>query len=382
VIGIAIFQSLLYGIGSILAFFYRLIPNYGIAIILLTLAMRVLLLPLGLKQIRSMQSMQAIQPQVKAIQQKYKGNRQKINEETMKLYRERGVNPLSGCLPLLLQFPLLIALFAVLRVPGGLVHIPQDSSLHTAIVNQDTSFLGVNDNLLCSAVEAGREVPITYPKGWPPEDKFTSPTLHCGHGFPVRIPYYVLAGLMVLTTYYQQRQMQRASPSTVNQQQQMITRFMPILFGVWGFIFPMGLVVYWTTTNLVQIGQQHFMLQRGGKGQEEPARKAPGKGPSGDGGRGGQPGGTGRPGGAVRRGPSRGSGRTTGRSGTGSGVPRRGTAGRGAGDDGQGVGRKPELGPGGGRRRGPLPPRSGGSGGGGGSSGARDAGDRKKRRKR
>ncbi len=93
-IGIAIFQSLLYGIGSILAFFYRLIPNYGIAIILLTLAMRVLLLPLGLKQIRSMQSMQAIQPQVKAIQQKYKGNRQKINEETMKLYRERGVNRL------------------------------------------------------------------------------------------------------------------------------------------------------------------------------------------------------------------------------------------------------------------------------------------------
>ena len=351
-IGIAIFQSLLYGIGSILAFFYRLIPNYGIAIILLTLAMRVLLLPLGLKQIRSMQSMQAIQPQVKAIQQKYKGNRQKINEETMKLYRERGVNPLSGCLPLLLQFPLLIALFAVLRVPGGLVHIPQDSSLHTAIVNQDTSFLGVNDNLLCSAVEAGREVPITYPKGWPPEDKFTSPTLHCGHGFPVRIPYYVLAGLMVLTTYYQQRQMQRASPSTVNQQQQMITRFMPILFGVWGFIFPMGLVVYWTTTNLVQIGQQHFMLPR----------------PS--------PTGAGRSAGASPDG-SRKLGPSKPREGRERPVapPRRRTeSGTKRGDGGAA---EPDT-PGTEGRQAPRPPRPGPASGGGG----RNAGGRKKRRKR
>src|SRR2546427_2469995 len=105
-------QAILNFLGAILAFFYKLVPNYGVAIILLTLAMRVVLLPLGIKQIRSMQAMQTIQPRVKAIQQKYKGKpdaRQKINEETMKLYKEYGVNPLGGCLPMVLQFPVLIA---------------------------------------------------------------------------------------------------------------------------------------------------------------------------------------------------------------------------------------------------------------------------------
>src|SRR5438552_58545 len=115
-------------LGAIMAYFYKVIPNYGVAIILLTLAMRVVLLPLGIKQIRSMQAMQTIQPKAKAIQQKYKGDRQRINEETMKLYKEYGVNPLGGCLPIVLQFPLLIALFAVLRVPGGIRHIPHEAA--------------------------------------------------------------------------------------------------------------------------------------------------------------------------------------------------------------------------------------------------------------
>src|SRR5919198_1328654 len=129
-------QGLLDGLGSVIAFFYGLIPNYGVTIILFTLAIRVVLLPLGIKQIRSMQAMQAIQPKLKALQQKYKGNRQKLNEETMALYKEHGVNPFGGCLPLVLQFPVLIALFAVLRVPGGLSHIPQDSSLARDIKTQ------------------------------------------------------------------------------------------------------------------------------------------------------------------------------------------------------------------------------------------------------
>src|ERR687886_659125 len=125
VIAVAWWQGLLDGLGWFLSHLYDLIPNYGIAIILLTLAIRVLLLPLGLKQIRSMQAMQAIQPQMKALQQKYKGNKQKLNEEMMKLYKERGVNPLAGCLPMLLQFPILIALYAVLRFPSNVGAVPQ-----------------------------------------------------------------------------------------------------------------------------------------------------------------------------------------------------------------------------------------------------------------
>src|SRR5690242_17873567 len=108
----------------VLAWIYAIVPNYAVAIIILTLLIRVVLLPLGFKQIRSMQAMQAIQPQLKEVQRKYKADRQKQYEETQKLYKEYGVNPLSGCLPMLLQFPVLIALFAVLRVPGGIVHVP------------------------------------------------------------------------------------------------------------------------------------------------------------------------------------------------------------------------------------------------------------------
>ena len=88
------------------------------SIIILTLVLRFLLFPLGMKQIKSMQAMQALQPKIKEIQKKYKSNKQKAQEETMRLYKEAGVNPLGGCLPVLAQFPLLIAMYAVLRAPG------------------------------------------------------------------------------------------------------------------------------------------------------------------------------------------------------------------------------------------------------------------------
>jgi len=270
------FQALLNFLGAVLAFFYRFIPNYGVTIILLTLAIRVLLLPLAIKQIRSMQAMQAIQPKMKEIQRKYKGDRQRQNEEMMALYKEHGVNPLSGCFPLLLQFPVLIALFAVLRVPGGMLHVPHDpasvstvspanSRLYNDILEQHTYFLGAN--LLCSASQAGRgDIPVATKQGEP----VTIKTLHCGKGVPVRVPYYAFMVFMIGTTFVQQRQMTRASPAG-GQQQQALTKVMPLLFGVWGFIFPAGLVVYWTTTNFVQIVQQRVMLGRAPVPDEEEA---------------------------------------------------------------------------------------------------------------
>jgi YidC/Oxa1 family membrane protein insertase len=267
-----IFKTLLDGIGAVLAFLYQLIPNYGVSIILLTLLIRVVLLPLGIKQIRSMQAMQAMQPRVKAIQAKYKGrrdaqSRQKMNEETMRLYKEHGVSPFGGCLPMLLQFPVLITLFYVLQFPKGLTHIPHsaanpvvgrppDSRLYVDIVNQRTHFAGMN--LLCSASQAGTIVDVD-PKAVGVPDAPKSLDCGKGDGWPLRIPHYLFLAAMIGTTYYQQRQMQRASP-VVNPQQQMLTRIMPLFFGFIGFNFPAGLVIYWTTTNLVQIVQQHFML--------------------------------------------------------------------------------------------------------------------------
>jgi YidC/Oxa1 family membrane protein insertase len=270
-IAIVWWQALLDGLGAVLAFFYRFVPNYGVAIILLTLAIRVLLLPLAVKQIRSMQAMQVIQPKVKELQRKFKGNRERLNQEMMALYKERGVNPLSGCLPILAQFPVLIALFAVLQFPLGLTHIPHndaepvvgveqgDSQLYVDLINQKSDFLGVN--LLCSAAQAGGTVKLDPKALANVADLKGKAPLDCGKGIPIRIPYYIFALLMLGTTYVQQRQMQKASPGQ-SQQQQMMTRIMPLLFGVWGFIFPAGLVVYWTTTNVVQIVQQQYMLSR------------------------------------------------------------------------------------------------------------------------
>ena len=114
---IAPFQSLLNGIGWVLAWLYDVVGNFGVAIIILTIVFRIVLLPIGIKQIKSMQPMQALQPKIKEIQKKYKGNKQKAQEETMKLYQEYGANPLSGCLITLLQFPILIAMYSVIRAP-------------------------------------------------------------------------------------------------------------------------------------------------------------------------------------------------------------------------------------------------------------------------
>ena len=115
-----IFQALLNGIGWILASIYDLVGNFGVSIIILTILIRVVLLPLGVKQIKSMQAMQAIQPKIKEIQKKYKGNKQKAQEETMKLYKEAGVNTLGGGLPRLLQFQILIARYAAMITQIGM----------------------------------------------------------------------------------------------------------------------------------------------------------------------------------------------------------------------------------------------------------------------
>src|ERR671939_2025745 len=102
---------------GVLSALYAVVRSYGLAIILLTILVRLILLPLSIKQVRSMREMQRIQPEMKRLQAKYKGDRQKLNEEMMKLYKEHGVNPFGGCLPLLSQLIVLIPLFRVLRTP-------------------------------------------------------------------------------------------------------------------------------------------------------------------------------------------------------------------------------------------------------------------------
>jgi len=346
---IAFFQTILDGLGTVLAKTYDVVGNYGLTIIIFTLLVRLLLVPIGIKQVKGMMAMQRLQPKMKAIQKKHKGNKEKQREETMKLYQEHGVNPLQSCLPLVLQIPVFIALYAVLRPPvpgtGVDVHIPEDSSLYTAVVETQggTNFLTMN--LFCTPVQAGdSDAPVpsaaklttavdSSQTTIPVEEKSSAPalaftmtvddeqmrvaarapadqatgtpitytvsrgyegtveaaheegatgtsvllTLDCGDGAAAKIPYYGFLVLMVGTTYFQSRQMQRASPQAVNKQQQTIMRIMPLFFGFIGINFPMGLILYWTTSNAWQVGQQFVLLKRMKAHEPPPPPERPAK---------------------------------------------------------------------------------------------------------
>jgi YidC/Oxa1 family membrane protein insertase len=273
---------------TLLAAIYGLVHDYGLAIILLTVVVRLVLLPLGIKQTKSMREMQRIQPEMRRIQQKHKGDRQKLNEEMMQLYKEHGVNPFGGCAPLLLQFPVLIALYWVIRRPlAYLQHIedwalPQDLIQHPLAVQQ---WLGMR--LDCSAATAfsgrpGEALDIT-----------------CGIGVVSVIPYIVLIGIMGFTTYYQQKQMQTVQGANNPQaaQMQMLTRIMPLFLVVIGWSFPAALVLYWTVTNLWTIGQQRLILGRSGKGSPRPLKSGPKSSSS-------KPSGKGRSGADARKAPA------------------------------------------------------------------------------
>src|SRR5947207_8636019 len=121
----SVFDPIYNLLGEVLAFFYSVIPNLGVAIVLLTVSIMVILFPLTAKQAKSMIAMQRVQPEIKKLQAKYKNDRQKLNEEMMKFYKENQINPLGGCLPLVLQMPVFIALYQTLRdIPKFIPHPP------------------------------------------------------------------------------------------------------------------------------------------------------------------------------------------------------------------------------------------------------------------
>lgn len=246
---VELWNGLLSGLGSVLSFFYEVVPSYGIAIILLTISVRILLLPLTIKQTRSMQGMQRIQPKVKELQRKHKGNRQKLNEELMKLYKEHQVNPLGGCLPLLLQLPVFFALYRVLTSGGGTQYLP-GGDLKASIMQGSERFLGMN--LACPPRAAGAGMVQVAQ---------TAAEVNCGSGGATRIPYFIMIALMVGTTFYQQKQMQKASQGPQAQQMRIMTTIMPVFLGFISFQIAAGVLVYWVTTNTWQIVQQYMMLR-------------------------------------------------------------------------------------------------------------------------
>jgi len=191
---------------KVLAFFYGLTQNYGWSIILLTIIIKLLFFPLTHKSFKSMKGMQKIQPYVKVIQERNKDDRQKMNEELLELYKKHKVNPVGGCLPMLLQIPVFIALY---------------HALFFSIELRGAPFIGWITDL------------------------------------SVQDPYYVTPVMMGVTMFLQQKM----TPSVGDPMQQKIMMFLPIVFTFLFISFPAGLVIYWTVNNILTISQQYYIYK-------------------------------------------------------------------------------------------------------------------------
>jgi YidC/Oxa1 family membrane protein insertase len=259
-------------IGRTLSFFYEMTPNFGVAIILLTIVIGVILFPLTLKQTRSMKAMQEIQPDVKKIQRELKHDKQAQQQAMMELYRERGVNPAAGCLPLLLQMPIWFALFSVLRSFASGVEetatrfVTEGSALYDAVVAAVTEhvildFLWMDLRISPSNAMSGYEDPGVG---------------EVAGSFVGTIPYLITIGIVMLTAWWQQKQIMSRSDKQGQQPMpgQAIMKIFPLFFGVISYSLPAGLVVYFAASQIFRIGQQSLILGLEDRRAEEKARRA------------------------------------------------------------------------------------------------------------
>jgi YidC/Oxa1 family membrane protein insertase len=240
---------------TLLSFFYDLVPNYGVAIILLTIAVMLLVTPLTLKGTRSMLELQMHQPELRKIQTQYRDDRQKMNEELMKFYAEHKINPVGGCLPLLIQLPIFIILYNVIQ---GLTR--RSTLLDSVLAGQggdlagtfDPKYLDETSDLYVSLHQSREMLSFGIDLARTPLDAMRD-------GLGTAWPYLLLVVGIAATSYIQQKQIQGRNTGAINPQMQMITRIMPIMFVVFSLNFPAGLAVYWCTSGLWRIGQQYII---------------------------------------------------------------------------------------------------------------------------
>ncbi|WP_406331376.1 membrane protein insertase YidC [Streptomyces sp. NBC_00203] len=219
---------------------------WGLSIVSLVILIRICLIPLFVKQIKSTRAMQTLQPEMKKIQERYKNDKQRQSEEMMKLYKETGTNPLSSCLPILAQSPFFFALYHVLNgiATGKTIGV-------------------IDDQLLASARQA-------HIFGAPLAAKFMDSSAKVealgATLLDVRVVTAVMIVLMCFSQFYTQRQLMTKNVDTTvktpfMQQQKMLMYVFPVMFAVFGINFPVGVLVYWLTTNVWTMGQQMYVIR-------------------------------------------------------------------------------------------------------------------------
>ncbi|TSB32241.1 membrane protein insertase YidC [Streptomyces sp. NBC_01525] len=240
---------------------------WGLSIVSLVVLIRICLIPLFVKQIKATRNMQALQPKMKAIQERYKSDKQRQSEEMMKLYKESGTNPLSSCLPILAQSPFFISLYQVLN------HIAQNKVVGV-----------IDQSLLESAQKAhifGAPLSVKFMDSASKVEALGATLTN------VHVVTIIMIVLMSASQFYTQRQLMTKNVDlTVKtpfmQQQKMLMYVFPIMFAVFGINFPVGVLVYWLTTNVWTMCQQMFVIRRnptpGSKAFEERQERLRAKG--------------------------------------------------------------------------------------------------------
>lgn len=210
--------------GVVISYIYDYVPNLGLAIIIMTVLVKLVTFPLNNKQIQSAKRMQVLQPEMKKIQQKYKDDKEKQNQAVTEFMKENNMNPLAGCLPLLVQFPILIGIFRLLR--------EADKFLDMSVIN-----------------------PYLFPSA---EfiDLLAVPNIGFDN-FLNQISIYYIFPLIAGATTYMYSKMSMSADSS----QKMMLYMMPIMITVFSFSFPVGLVIYWIMNNLFSIGQHKFIIK-------------------------------------------------------------------------------------------------------------------------
>ncbi len=236
-------------LGSVLAFFYQITHSFGMAIILLTVVVRLLLFPLTLKQTRSMQGMARLQPEVKKLQAEHGSDKQKLNAEMMDLYRREKINPAAGCLPLLLQFPVFFGLYQVIR---GLTNTGSLSWLQVQVPTP--RHLAKNTEMYRAIIEGGGKLKSF---GLNLAESASS----VAGGFGSRLPYLLMVLGIAATGFVQQIRANKLNPATTAQaaQMQQIMKILPVGFALFCFQAQAGLVVYWLASNIWTLVQQEVL---------------------------------------------------------------------------------------------------------------------------
>jgi YidC/Oxa1 family membrane protein insertase len=250
-------------IGWMLAVFYQPTSSLGLATILLTIVIMLIQFPLTAKQARSMIQMQRVQPEIKKIQAKYKDDKAKQNEELLKFYQENKINPLAGCLPMVITIPIGIAVFRTFA-HGLQRHLPQSGKmgeLYHAICGPG------NDTAACT-----KRLAVQSAEGHTPQalhflgvsvNQTASKALSLG-GITEALPYFFLIALVAFTGWYQVRQTQarqlQSGNAPPNAQMAAMTKIFPVFFAFICFGLNAGATLYFVVSNAWRIGQQHLVI--------------------------------------------------------------------------------------------------------------------------